>query len=86
MTARLSLAPISNCADTASKPELGETTNMATTSVIATVIGERDSSGRYWLVRLTKNGLYDVLPRKFRRRDAAIRAAKTQADKVQFWH
>ena len=59
---------------------------MATPSVIATVIGERDKSGRYWLVRLTKNGLYDVLPRKFRRRDAAIRTAKTQADKVQFWH
>jgi hypothetical protein len=53
---------------------------------IITVIGERDEKGRLWILRTTDNGRMDVLPRKFRRRDAAVRAAQKIGGKVQFWH
>ena len=53
---------------------------------IITVIGERDAKGRLWILRTTENGRMDVLPRKYRRRDAAVRAAKNLGGKVQFWH
>lgn len=51
-----------------------------------TVIGERDASGRYWILRITENGRMDVVNSRFRRRDTAIRAAKRLGGKVQFWH
>lgn len=53
---------------------------------IITVIGERDAKGRLWILRTTENGRMDVVARKYRRRDAAIRAAKKLGGKVQFWH
>ena len=53
---------------------------------IVTVIGERDAKGRLWILRTTENGRMDVVSRKYRRRDAAIRAAKKLGGKVQFWH
>lgn len=53
---------------------------------IITVIGERDAKGRLWILRTTENGRMDVVSRKYRRRDAAIRAAKKLGGKVQFWH
>jgi len=53
---------------------------------IITVIGERDAGGRLWILRTTENGRMDVVGRKYRRRDAAIRAAKKLGGKVQFWH
>lgn len=53
---------------------------------IITVIGERDAKGRLWILRTTESGRMDVVARKYRRRDAAIRAAKKLGGKVQFWH
>lgn len=53
---------------------------------IITVIGERDAKGRLWILRTTENGRMDVVARKYRRRDAAVRAAKKLGGKVQFWH
>lgn len=53
---------------------------------VITVIGERDDGGRYWILRTMENGRMDVVRRRFRRRDAAIRAAKRLGGKVQFWH
>ena len=53
---------------------------------IITVIGERDAKGRLWILRTTDNGRMDVVGRKYRRRDAAIRAAKKLGGKIQFWH
>ena len=53
---------------------------------VITVIGERDAAGRYWILRTTENGRMDVVGRKHRRRDSAVRAAKRLGGKVQFWH
>ena len=53
---------------------------------IITVIGERDAKGRLWILRTTENGRMDVVSRKYRRRDAAIRAAKKLGGKVQLSH
>ncbi len=53
---------------------------------IITVIGERDEKGRYWILRQTENGRMDVVGRKYRRRLAAVTAAKRLGGKVQFWH
>ena len=57
-----------------------------TAAKIITVIGERDAKGRLWILRTTENGRMDVLPRKYRRRDAAVIAAKKLGGKIQFWH
>lgn len=53
---------------------------------VVTIIGERDSAGRYWILRTTENGRMDVVGRRYRRRDAAVRAAKKLGGKLQFWH
>ena len=53
---------------------------------VITVIGERDAKGQLWILRTTENGRMDVVARKYRRRDAAIRAAKKLGGKLQFWH
>jgi hypothetical protein len=53
---------------------------------VITIIGERDSSGRYWILRTTENGRMDVVGRKHRRRDLAVRAAKKLGGKIQHWH
>lgn len=53
---------------------------------IITIIGERDAKGRFWILRTTENGRMDVVGRKHRRRDSAIRAAKKLGGTVQFWH
>ena len=52
---------------------------------IITVIGERDAKGKLWILRTTQNGRMDVVGRKYRRRDAASRAANKNASKNQFW-
>jgi hypothetical protein len=53
---------------------------------VITVIGERDTKGRYWILRQTENGRMDVVGRKYRRRTSAITAAKRLGGKLQFWH
>ena len=53
---------------------------------VITVIGERDEKGRYWILRQTEDGRMDVVGRKYRRRVAAVAAAKRLGSKVQFWH
>lgn len=58
---------------------------MITQTPIVTVIGESDAAGRYWILRTLRDGKYDVLARKYRRRDAAVRAAKRTGYKIQFW-
>ena len=53
---------------------------------IVTLIGERDLKGRYWILRTTENGRMDVVGRRYRRREVALRAAKKLGGKIQFWH
>lgn len=55
-------------------------------TAVTTLIGERDEKGRYWILRRTENGRMDIVGKKYRRRDAAIAAAKKLGGKVQFWH